>query len=158
MNLHVFRNTIFVILCLNNFFFYFGLSVVHVHLSAYASSIGFTEYHGAMLFSALGIANFAGCIMLGLIGNTPCITSIALCTMSYFIMGASAIISPLIMSYVGLVLFAVVFGFFRASCGTIYFQVMADILSVELLASCMGYSLVFAALGSLLGAPTAGRK
>ena len=82
MNLHVFRNTIFVILCLNNFFFYFGLSVVHVHLWAYASSVGFTEYQGAMLFSALGIANFAGCIMLGLIGNTPCITSIALCTMS----------------------------------------------------------------------------
>ena len=85
MNLHVFKNTSFVVLCLTNFFFYFGLSVVHVHLSAYASSVGFTEYQGAILFSALGIANFAGCIMLGLIGNTPRITSIALCAMSYFI-------------------------------------------------------------------------
>ena len=59
-NLHVFTNKSFLVLCLNNFFFTFGLSIIYVHLSAYAGSMGFSDDQGAMLFSALGIANFVG--------------------------------------------------------------------------------------------------
>ena len=156
LNLSIFRNFHYLLLCLNNAFFCYGLSVVYVHLPAYAGTIGFTENQGAWLFSVLGVCNFIGRIAFGVLAHIPAIgtTSLYLCALSS--VGVVTLFVPLATSFSGLLGYAGVFGFLSAAFGTLLPQVIVTVLDLSLMASGYGYILIFEAIGTLLGAPVAG--
>ena len=156
-NLSIFRNFHYLMLCLNNTFICYGLSVVYVHLPAYAGTLGFTENQGAWLFSVLGVSNFIGRIAFGLLAHIPAIssTSLYLCALSS--VGVITLFVPLATSFSGLLAYAGVFGFLSAAFGALLPQVVVIVLlDLSLIASGYGYILIFEALGTLLGAPVAG--
>ena len=72
LNLYIFQNSAYLVLCVNNIFATFGLAVVYVHLASYAISLGFRENEAALLFSAMGISNFIGRVVYGFLGHLPC--------------------------------------------------------------------------------------
>ena len=157
LNLPVFKNKNFLVLCLNNCLFLFGLSIVYVHLCAYAMSLGYSADQAAMLFSGLGVANFLGRIVFGLLAHIPQISSISLYTVAFFLTGILTVLCSCLVSYASLMIYAVLFGFLSASLGTLLSQLILDFVGLEQVASGYGYILVFEALGTLPGAPVAGK-
>ena len=155
-NLHIFANISYLLLCLNNFFLLFGISIVYVHLTAYSETKGVGKDSAAMLISAVGISNFFGRPAFGFLGKLRCgplvmyVVGLSLC-------GLCVVIIPLVSGFVSMVILAGCFGFLSAAIGPLIPQIVTDFLSVELLPSAYGYLHVFEAAGSLLGPPTAGK-
>ena len=68
-NFCIFKNISYQLLCFNNLFMCFGLSIVYVHLSAYASTTGISSNLSALLISVIGASNFLGRIAFGILGH-----------------------------------------------------------------------------------------
>ena len=156
LNLHMFRSVVYLVLCLNNFFLLFGLSIVYVHLAAYSTTKDIDADSSAMLISVVGIANFIGRPSFGLFAKLSC-SSLLVYTISLSLCGLGVVLVPLMEGYVGLMILSAAFGFLSACIGPLIPQIITDFLSVELLPSAYGYLLVFEAAGSLLGPPVAGK-
>ena len=65
----VFMDINFILLAGNILLFCFGFSVLYTHVAAYAASIGLSVTQRNNIFSALGISNMFGRILLGFIGK-----------------------------------------------------------------------------------------
>ena len=65
----VFTDLNFILLSGNILLFCFGFSVLYTHIAAYAASIGLNITSRNTVFSALGISNILGRVLLGVIGE-----------------------------------------------------------------------------------------
>ena len=65
----VFMDINFILVAGNILLFCFGFSVLYTHVAAYAASIGLSVTQRNNIFSALGISNMFGRILLGFIGK-----------------------------------------------------------------------------------------
>ena len=156
-NLTMFRNIPYILLSFNNLLLTFGISVIYVHFSAYASSIGFSDDAGAMLFSVIGISNFVGRLAYGSLGQCKRVRPIYLYTVSFLVAGIATALCPLVTSYAFLATYAAIFGFSTAALGTQLPMLIIEMLGIKLLPLGYGYILVFEAVGTLIGAPVAGK-
>lgn len=152
----VFRNWHYLALCLNNVFLCFGLSIVYVHLAAYAELIGCEAEGSAMLYSVVGAANFGGRVIFGALATRRWIGALWCYQLSLALCGVATCLCPLADDYTGLALYSAFFGFLSASIGPLLPKIMIDFLDTSSLASAYGYLLVFEAIGQLIGAPAAG--
>ena len=152
----IFSNTSYLLLCLNNVLFTFGLAVVYVHLAAYAMTTGISVTQGAMLFSTVGITNTIGRVMYGVIAYTTSVDHVLLYGIAMVTTGITTMICPIMYSYVGLLCSSGVFGLLSAGFGTLLPQNIILFLSPDLLSIAYGYILVAEAMGTLLGGPVAG--
>ena len=155
-NFFIFKNVSYQLLCVNNFFMCFGLSIVYVHLSAYATTTGISSNLSALLFSVIGASNFLGRIAFGILGHVERINHIVLYSIAFLASGVTTLLCPISKTYGWLAFFAGLFGFLTGSFGALLPQCIIQILSLEYLASGYGYLLVFEAAGNLLGAPVGG--
>merc|ERR1712012_1060354 len=71
LHLRLFKNFDYCILCVNGFLLCFGISVMYVHLAAYAESVDIIGQKGALLFSTIGVTNFVGRYILGAMTKLP---------------------------------------------------------------------------------------
>lgn len=152
----VFRSPLYVTLCINNIFLCFGLSIVYVHLAAYAGSMGCGLESSALLYSVVGGANFCGRITFGALANQKRVGSVFFYLLALGLCGVATCLCPLAVNYAGLVTYAFFFGFLSACIGPLTPKVVIDCLGSGPLASAYGYLLLFEALGQLSGAPVAG--
>ncbi|KAK2157872.1 hypothetical protein LSH36_183g00043 [Paralvinella palmiformis] len=155
LNLHIFKKVGFLLLCLNNFFFLFGLSIVYVHLTAYSTTRKMDEDAASMLVSIIGISNLVGRPCFGLfakIRNCPRM----LYAISFSLCGVVVVLVPLIEGVISLMILAAAFGFLSAAIGPLLPLILTDFLSMDLFSSAYGYLLVFEAVGSLCGPPASG--
>ena len=154
---NIFKNITYVLLSLNNVFVTFGMSIIYVHFSAYAASVGHSDDAGALLISAIGISNFLGRLGFGGCAMLPRIRPIHLYTASFFISGVATVLLPIVSHYIALMAFAVLFGLTTAALGSLLPVLIVNCLSVDMLPSGYGYMLVFEAIGTLIGGPVAGK-
>jgi len=155
LNLHIFKKVGFLLLCLNNLFFLFGLSIVYVHLTAY-STRKMDEDAASMLVFVVGISNLVGRPCYGLfakIRNCPRM----LYAVSFSLCGVVVVLVPLIEGVISLMILAAAFGFLSAAIGPLLPLILTDFLGMELFSSAFGYLLVFEAVGSLCGPPVSGK-
>ena len=152
----ILSNTSYLLLGVNNILQTFGFAVVYVHLAAYAMTMGISVTQGAMLFSALGVANTIGRIVYGVIAYTTRIDHVLLYGFALATTGLVTMACPIIHSYVGLLCSSVAFGLLSAGYGTLLAQNVIIFLSPELLSIGYGYIMVADAIGTLLGGPMAG--
>ena len=111
----------------------FGLSVVYVHLSSYAMSVGHGEMEAAALFSAMGISNFIGRLVYGFIGQIPRLTPITIYGFGFFLSGVVVACTPFAESYLVLMICSSLFGGFTGTFGTTLPQVKLSESSKEIL-------------------------
>ena len=153
-NLTIFKNNNYLMLLVNNFLFCIGMSIVYVHLGAYANTRGYSDDQAAILFSVVGVSNLVGRIAFGLFAMRVSATILYL--VGHVAAGLVTLLVPFVTSYGGLVGYAAFFGFFSATIGTMLPHVIIAILNLELLQSAYGYVTVSEAIGMVLGAPLAG--
>ena len=159
-NLKIFKRKSYLILCLNQVLFSLGQSVVNVHIAYYASTIGTSVNESALLLSLVGILNLIGRVLIGIIAHHPRVCPIVLFIVCFVATGGIIATLGLIKNLIALMIGAALFGLFSASWGTLNPEVIIQVLSADpqLLSNAYGYILIFDAIGSLLGPPTAGRN
>ena len=118
LNTQVFKNKNFTALCLNQIFVIIGISIVYVHLAAYAMSIGYNTRQSATLITATGISNLVGRIAFGFLGHLPWTTPIKLYAFGILVSGTAIGITPFLQSYPGLIVCSSLFGLFTGTFGT----------------------------------------
>ncbi len=118
LNLGILKNNAYLALCANQILVTFGLSIVYVHLASYALSIGFNQFESAALFSAMGISNFVGRVLFGLLGHMPYLTPIAIYSGGFFLAAVVIGVTPFAQSYPALMTCAILFGMFTGTFGT----------------------------------------
>ena len=157
MNFKVFRIKCFWILLLNNMFLMLGFIIVSVHLPAYGETKGLSSSEAGYLISYGGVASLLGRVInLGLI-FIPRVTSSLVYSACILICSVSTCLLPFCENYMMLVVYSCVY---NASMGCLWVKlplVILDILDEELLASALGYTYMFEAVGALIGAPIAGK-
>ncbi|KAK2157878.1 hypothetical protein LSH36_183g01073 [Paralvinella palmiformis] len=154
-NLHIFKNVGFITVCFNNLFALFGLNIVLVHLTAYSVTININKDMAAMLISVFGISLCIGQLSFGVIGKVRC-GPVIIYSASYILSGLVVILMTVVQDFISLAILSAALGFLSASISPLLPEIITLFLSVELLPSAFGYLLVFEAVGSLLGPPTAG--
>ena len=157
-NLSILKRKSYLILCLNQVLFALGQSVVYVHIAYYASTIGSSDNESALLVSLVGILNLIGRVLIGVIAHHPRVCPVVLFIVCFVTTGVIIATLGLIKNVIVLMIGAALFGLFSASWGTLNPEVIIQVLSADpkLLANAYGYILIFDAIGSLLGPPTAG--
>ncbi|CAH1792529.1 unnamed protein product [Owenia fusiformis] len=155
-NIDIFRSLDFLLLCLNNLLFSFGLSGVYSHLSEYSLVMGIGGPESSMLFSVIGISNLIGRFMIGFIGSHPVTNAILLYIGAFSVSAIATLCLPLFTQYGTLISYAVIFGWSSASFGVLLPGITCKFLGLEELASGYGVLLPFNAIGTMLGGPVAG--
>ena len=156
LNIHIFKNTSYILLLIQIVVASFGLSVVYVHLAAYAGTLGYSDDSSAMLFSTMGISNFLGRLAYGAVNQLPWVSPHYLYILGFVLSGMLTVACPLFTNYIAMQAYAALFGFFTACFGTILPQVIIHIVGADLITNAYGYVLLFMAIGTLAGGPTAG--
>ena len=158
LNMHICKNISYVLLLIQIVFVSIGVSMVLVHLPAYGGTLGFSDDSSAMLLSTMGISNFVGRLVYGVINQLPWVKSVCLYIIGFTLAGALTVVCPVFTSYVALQVYASIFGFLSACYGCILPLVIVDIVGAELVTNGYGYVLLFSAFGAMTGGPVAGRK
>ncbi|XP_064639342.1 monocarboxylate transporter 12-like [Lineus longissimus] len=154
----IFKNPKYCILCLNNFLYFIGLSIVYVHLSAYAKiAVGIDENRSALLFTVVGGINLLGKLFLGSMTQHPKIKEIVVYIICIVTFGVATLLLPIAPSYPILMVYACVFGVCDSTLGgAILPALLVHYAGKEKMSSSYGAVLVMEGVGHFIGAPIAG--
>ena len=131
MNIHVFKNTGYIVLHLNSVLVMFSTVLVYVHFGAYAMSIGYDDTTAATLFSTMGISNFIGRFVFGGLGHVNGLSAIGLYTGGFLVSAIIIVLIPCAKTFISLVCCAAGFGLATACNGSKMPQVMSDAICAE---------------------------
>ena len=156
MNVGVFKNGSFLLLCGNNLCIMFGVIMVYVHLPAHAVTAGLSSSQGSLLLSFVGIGSIAGRILFGILAGVSCFSDTCLYSVVFFVNGVVTALTAMTTDFIGLTCISFLFGAFYGVMCALLPQITIKILDISLLVSGYGYLLFFEAVGSLSGPPIAG--
>ena len=151
------KNIPLLVFCIQNLIFSFGLSVINVHIGAFAISIGYTSDQASMLFFSMGVASAISRILYGITVKVPFLRPIRVFTFTVFLCGIFTIAYPFGKSYPVLVALVSSIGVFYASYGSLPPLITIDLVGIENLATSYGYVCVADGIGFFLGGPAAGK-
>ncbi|XP_046574733.1 monocarboxylate transporter 13-like [Haliotis rubra] len=152
-----FRKCAYLFLVCNNVLVCFGLSIVYLHLMAFAEVSGRTENESSMLMSSIGVANLIGRFALGSFGNHPRVNVVIVYSVCFILSGMTACFYPVLSnSYIAMVTLSSLFGFFTACFGALLPALLVQILGIHRFANGYGFLMIFMALGQMIGGPFAG--
>ncbi len=134
-----------------------GNSIINVHLSAYAVTLGVTVDQGALLFSIIGICGFIGSVTIATIAQKGYISAIGLFCIGISLTGLVTILCPLLETFSQLVIFSTLFGLLFSSYN-IQPVVISELVAAHEVGSAFGYLLLMAAIGFISGGPLAGKE
>ena len=151
-----FKKRGYLTLCLNNFLWCCGISVLYIHLTALAESEGIDPDKSAYLLSGLGAANLISRFGYGFIAHHPRVNVIVLYGVSFLIAGIFVCFTPYCKTFPTLLFIAVMFGLFSGCIGTLLVSIQIQILGLHRFANGYGCLLLFEAAGQLTGGPLTG--
>jgi len=154
LNLHIFKETNYLLFCCASLLNCFGMSVMQIHLAEYAGTKGYTENQSAFLFVVMGIASTLGQIMWSAIQQVTKASPRIVYTIGYLLTGVVCIALPFNDSYHWIQACTALQALL---CPVVMIPVViVDILGPTMMASGYGNLLLFEAIGQTLGGPIAG--
>ncbi len=158
IDLSLFRHRGFLIYLIGNVVMFFGFFAPVVFLAPYAKHQGIDEYSAAFLLSIFALVDMFVRPATGLIGNTkwvrPRIQYFFSFAVSYN--GVCHLFCPLASGYVGLVVYAVFFGFGFGMVSALLFEVLMDLVGSHRFSSAVGLVTIIECGPVLLGPPLSG--
>ncbi|XP_014779051.1 monocarboxylate transporter 13 isoform X2 [Octopus bimaculoides] len=149
------RNPLFYAMCIGNFFWSFGSTIIYIFLPSYAISMDTDFITATFLVSCIGMASFTSRVIFAFMGHNSTLDDVTaiLCSV-----GLGAVITgtcPLLFKhYSGQISYTLLFGFYSGFWTTFMSQVTRELLGPHYIAIGNGYLSFMIALGSL-GAPCA---
>lgn len=153
------RNPIFHGLCISNFFWSFGSTIVYMYLPAYAINENTDLESSYLLVSCIGIASFTSRTIFAFMGRKSALDDVTavLCSVTLGVVLTG--VSPMMFEkYAGQIGFTLIFGFYSGYWTTFLSQISRELVGPEYIAMGNGYLSFMIAVGSLLGGPCAGMK
>ena len=150
-------NPIYWCLHINIILFCFGQSIVFTHIAAFAISKGFTQLQSSSLISVLGVSNTTGRILLGIVATIPRVNVNILHIVLIILSGLFTLCCTFWQQYYALVSLLTLLGIALSEYGPVLCEVTVNIVGVPKFARGYGFLLVSMAIGTLLGAPLAGK-
>lgn len=157
-NIKLFCNVSYTLLCFNAIFCCMSISVIYVHLVAYAQSVGIADNKGALLVSTIGVCSFAGRFMFSALERLPWLNALTLHTLAFFLAGVATILMPHFHQYACLQVYSAIFGLLTCTIGSLVPIIIVDFLGPELMANAYGNLLLFEAVGQTIGGPLASKS
>ncbi|KAL4220661.1 hypothetical protein ACF0H5_021056 [Mactra antiquata] len=151
------RNPIFHGLCISNFFWSFGSTVVYMYLPSYAIKQNTDLENSYLLVSCIGIASFCSRSIFAFMGRKSALDDVTavLCSVTLGVVLTG--VSPMLFEkYAGQIGYTLIFGFYSGYWTTFLSQISRELVGPEYIAMGNGYLSFMIAVGGLLGGPCAG--
>uniref|UniRef100_UPI00398F2A45 monocarboxylate transporter 1-like isoform X3 n=1 Tax=Pristiophorus japonicus TaxID=55135 RepID=UPI00398F2A45 len=158
MDLSLFKHRGFLIYLSGNVIMFFGLFAPLVFLSSYAKNMHIDEYKAAFLLSILAFVDMFARPSMGLLANTKWVRPKIQYFFSFSVLynGICHIMMPLATDYVGLVIYAIFFGFAFGMLSSVLFETLMDMVGAQRFSSAVGLVTIVECCPVLLGPPLLG--
>ncbi|KAJ0068872.1 hypothetical protein NL108_013346 [Boleophthalmus pectinirostris] len=158
IDLSFFKDKGFVFYLIGSIMYIFGAYPPIVFLSSYAVSQGVDQYSAAYLLSIMGFVDMFVRPGTGLIANCRLVRPKVQYFFSFAIVfnGTCHLLCPLLTSYPGLVVYAVLFGVGFGMVFALIFECLMDLMGNKRFPSAVGLVTIIECFPMLLGPPTAG--
>ncbi|KAM4525506.1 monocarboxylate transporter 12-B-like isoform 2-T2 [Odontesthes bonariensis] len=135
-----------------------GCSLPFVYLVPYALSVGVSHQHAAFLMSILGVVDIVGNITFGWLTDRKCLKPrrLACYVFSVAMEGLCCLFAPLLSSFMLLVPFAVLYGYFDGAYVALIPVVTSDVVGSPYLSSALGVVYFLHAIPYLVSPPIGG--
>ena len=155
----VMTSPFFIILCCNCVLFTYGYSVFNTHMPAFAiQHIGLSDYATASLVSISGVTGALCKVLLGVLLNLPTVRKDLLLKSCYGLMAVGVTCIPLASSYVEIASLSGICGAAAAAFGPVLCELTIAYVGLEVYNTAFGFICLFSGVGSVIGAPCAGKK
>ncbi|XP_021373067.1 monocarboxylate transporter 12-B-like [Mizuhopecten yessoensis] len=154
---HLFRHVPFLCICLSLLASHLGINLIYVHLTNYSISRGSTDIQASLLTSVIGFTGSLGRLCIGFTGNVDNIYNMVLYFGTFGMLGTATVLFQLYSAtYTGQMIYAVLFGTYSGCCYVLLNSITPELVGVNNLALAIGIEMLFAGIGSLIGALMAG--
>jgi predicted MFS family arabinose efflux permease len=154
-DLKILKHASFMMFAMSQIVFSIGYCAVFVHIAATVVSLtGIDRKYSAILISVIGISNFFGRIIQGVLATK--INAVYQYCFSYVVTGAALFIFPNVGSYPVLIVLAAIFGFCTAPFVTLSQLIMAKMVGTENLKFAWSIFNFLSGVGFIIGGPIAG--
>lgn len=137
-------------------FFNAGYFIPYVHLVAHSRHIGFTEYQAAFVISVTGVADIVGRVVSGWASDLGKMRMPHMLTVWTGLLGIFLLLIPLGVTYSGLLVVSLAYGFCAGAMTPLAFAVVPEIVGMERMLGALGLVQLLESIGGLLGAPLSG--
>ncbi len=152
----ILRSIIFVYFSISSMLLYMWYDVPYVYSPAKATDMGISDGDASYLVSILGIVSTFGQIVIGYLGDRPGVRALHLYNVLTSIAGIATMLVPIIPSYIGLCVYAGVFGFFISGNYALTTIILVELLGMEKLTNAYGFVMLAEGIANLIGPPIAG--
>lgn len=151
------RNPIFHGMCIANFFWSFGSTVIYMYLPSYAMELGTNFESSLLLISCIGMASFTARTIFAFMGHNSALDDVTAVLCSVCLGVVLTGVSPLMFEkFAGQIGYTLIYGFYSGYWTTFLSQVSRELIGPEYIAMGNGYLCFMVAIGGLLGGPCAG--
>ncbi|KAM6931361.1 monocarboxylate transporter 13 [Xenentodon cancila] len=133
-----------------------GFFVPTLFLVPFATSLGVDKYWPAMILSVLAVADLAGRLFCGWIGNMRLLRNLQLLTIVALLLGLVLLLLPISNNCWLIVVFFVLYGFFFGCVVALHVTCIVDIVTLEGFDSGLGFFMLFRSIGGFIGPPAGG--
>ncbi|XP_026878802.2 monocarboxylate transporter 2 [Electrophorus electricus] len=159
LDLSLFKHRGFLIYLSGNVIMFIGFFAPIVFLSPYAKDNGIDEYSAALLLSILAFVDMFARPSMGLVANSRWVRPKIQYFFSFavFYNGVCHILCPLAQNYMGMVLYAIFFGFAFGMVSAVLFETLMDLVGAQRFSSAVGLTTIVECCPVLIGPPLAGK-
>lgn len=160
IDISLFKHRGFLIYLVGNVLMFFGFFAPVVFLAPYAQHQGVDEYSAAFLLSIFALVDMFARPGTGLVANTRWIRPKIQYFFSFAVTynGLCHLICPLLPGYIGLVVYAVLFGLAFGMVCALLFEVLMDLVGAQRFSSAVGLATIIECGPVLLGPPISGES
>lgn len=158
IDISLFKHRGFLIYLVGNVLMFFGFFAPVVFLAPYAKHQGVDEYSAAFLLSIFALVDMFARPGTGLVANTKWIRPKIQYFFSFAVTynGLCHLMCPLLPGYIGLVVYAVLFGLAFGMVCALLFEVLMDLVGAQRFSSAVGLATIIECGPVLLGPPISG--
>lgn len=151
------RNPIFHGMCISNFFWSFGSTIIYMYMPSYAIHQNTDLEKSFLLVACIGMASFTSRSIFAFMGRKSALDHVTavLCSVTLGVV-LTGVSHMLFERYSGQIAFTLIFGFYSGYWMTFLSQISRELVGPEYIAMGNGYLCFMIAVGSLLGGPCAG--
>ncbi|XP_040199857.1 monocarboxylate transporter 2-like [Rana temporaria] len=158
LDLSLFKHRGFLIYLSGNVIMFLGFFAPIVFLAPYAKHMGIDEYSSAFLLSILAFVDMVARPTMGMVANSKYVRPRIQYFFSFAILynGICHVLCPFANDYMGLVIYAIFFGFAFGMVSSVLFETLMDIVGAARFSSAVGLVTIVECCPVLIGPPLGG--
>ena len=137
--------------------FSIGFNMPYVYIAAQAEALNISKTNASYLIATIGAANTVGRIILGYVSDKPWVNRLHVYNMCLTVCGVATALSAFCTGFMGLAVYASVFGFTIGAYVGLTSVILVDLLGLENLTNAFGLLLLFQGIASFVGPPIGGK-